>query len=262
MSEAPAIPRRLRLPLLGATRAPAAPARPRLDARALAAAARPRALWLVAPDLAAAAALAGEFPGVPELELELTDPTALIDGLSNMSSAPGPEGQPGILTVAGKRVTRVVVADPAAAEVLLAAGLDLDVVLLLSRAAEAWLLALPHAPARLVLRQPARERLTESAELDLDLPAFFAAFRHPVAVEGVPACIVGRPPRERPPVFDAAQLGPDGGLEIFRYARRFIDDGFHVKSLRCKTCSYDHGCRGMHINYVRAHGFAAMRPVL
>ncbi|MBZ5711734.1 radical SAM protein [Nannocystis pusilla] len=256
----PAPPRRLRLPLLGAgPPVPQAPARPRLDARALAAAARPRALWLVAPDLAAAEALAAEFPAVPEIELELADPTALLARLSDMSHAPGPEGQP--LTLAGKRVTRVVVADPAAAEALLAAELDLDVVLLLSRAAEPWLLALAQAPARLVLRQPARERLTESAALDLDLPAFFAAFRPPVPVEGVPACVLGRPPRARPAVFDAAQLGPDGGLEIFRYARRFIDDGFQVKSLRCKTCSFDHGCKGMHINYVRAHGFAAMRPV-
>ncbi|MCY1058267.1 radical SAM protein, partial [Nannocystis sp. SCPEA4] len=259
MSSPPAAPRRLRLPLLGAgPSVPQAPARPRLDARALAAAARPRALWLVAPDLAAAEALAAEFPAVPELELELADPASLLSRLSDMSLSSGPEGQ---LTLAGKRVTRVVLADPAAAEALLAAGLDLDVVLLLSRAAEPWLLALAQAPARLVLRQPARERLTESAALDLDLPAFFAAFRHPVPVEGVPACVLGRPPRARPPVFDAAQLGPDGGLEIFRYARRFIDDGFRVKSLRCKTCSYDHGCKGMHINYVRAHGFAAMRPV-
>ncbi|WP_434416081.1 radical SAM protein [Nannocystis pusilla] len=253
-------PRRIRLPLLGAgPSVPAAPARPRLDARALAAAARPRSLWLVAPDLAAADALAAGFPDVPELELELADPAALLARLSDMSSATCPEGQPVVL--AGKRLTRVVVADPAAAAALLDLNLDLDVVLLLSRAAEPWLLALDRAPPRLVLRQPARERLTESAELDLDLVAFFAAFRHPVPVEAVPACVLGRPPRERPAVFDAAQLGPDGGLEIFRYARRFIDDGFCVKSLRCKTCSYDHGCKGMHINYVRAHGFAAMRPV-
>ncbi|MDC0718999.1 radical SAM protein [Nannocystis bainbridge] len=250
-------PRRFRLPLLGAG-ASQPPARPRLDARALAAAARPRALWLVAPDLAAAEALAADYPEVPELELELADPAALIARLSHMSSTTGPEGQP---SIAGKRLVRVVVADPAAAAALLDLPLDLEVVLLLSRAAEAWLLALEAAPPRLVLRQPARERLTESAELDLDLPAFFAALRPPVPVEAVPACIAGRPPRERPPVFDAAQLGPDGGLEIFRYARRFIDDGFHVKSLRCKTCSHEHVCKGMHINYVRAHGFAAMQPV-
>ncbi|MCY1069308.1 radical SAM protein [Nannocystis sp. RBIL2] len=256
----PAAPRRIRLPLLGAGPSlPTAPARPRLDARALAAAAKPRSLWLVATDLATAEAIAADFPDVSELELELADPAALLARLSDISSATCPEGQPAVL--AGKRLTRIVVADPAAAAALLDLNLDLDVVLLLSRAAEPWLLGLDRAPPRLVLRQPTRERLTESAELDLDLVAFFAAFRHPVPVESVPACVLGRRPRERPSVFDAAQLGPDGGLEIFRYARRFIDDGFHVKSLRCKTCSYDHGCKGMHINYVRAHGFAAMRPV-
>lgn len=270
-SPRPGPPRRLRLPLLGAgPSVPAAPARPRLDARAVAAAARPRALWLVAPDLAAAEALAGEFPDVRELELELADPAALLARLEDMSRetptsgalAPDPAASDRPeATLAGKRLTRVVVADPAAAAGLLALPFDFEVVVLLSRACDAWLRSLPHAPPRLVLRQPARERLTESAELDLDLPAFFAEFRHPVAVEGVPACVLGRPPRARPAVFDAAQLAPEGGLEIFRYARRFIDDGFHVKSLRCKTCSYDHGCKGMHINYVRAHGFALMRPV-
>jgi hypothetical protein len=205
--------------------------------------------------------LGGGFPDIPELELELADPRGLLARLQDMSSASCPEGQLTPLHLAGKRLTRVVVADPDAAAALLAAPLDLEVVLLLSRAGEAWLRGLESAPPRLVLRQPTRERLTESAAQDLDLRAFFAEFRLPVPVEGVPACVLGRPPRARPAVFDAAQLAPEGGLEIFRYARRFIADGFYVKSLRCKTCSQAPVCSGMHINYVRAHGFAAMQPV-
>lgn len=259
---APAAPRRLRLPVLGGRPpAPSAPVAERLPAPVLAEAAGVRALWLVAPELARAEQVAASFPGVPELELELADARALVARCRELSSATCPGDPPVTVTIADKRLVRVVVADPDDAAALLAAPVDLEVVLLLSKRAEPWLLALSSAPPRLVLRQPAHERLTESAARDLDLPRFFAAFTPPVPVEGVPACVLGRPPRARPALFDAAQLAPDGGLEIFRYARRYIADGFHVKSLRCRTCSYDPVCSGMHINYVRAHGFGLMRPV-
>lgn len=238
----------IRLPILGRG-APVATATP---PAALAAEAGAERLWVVADGLAAAEAIAAGFAGVPALELELADNAALIAAL---------RGQVGAATLAGKRLARVTVADPADAAALLAMPLDLEVALLLSRRAEPWLRSLAAAPPRLVLRQPSHERLTESAALDLDLPEFFAGFALPIPVEGVPACVLGRPPRARPAVFDAAQLTPEGRLEIFRYARRYIAEGFAVKSLRCRTCSQDPVCSGMHINYVRAHGFSAMRPV-
>jgi hypothetical protein len=56
-------------------------------------------------------------------------------------------------------------------------------------------------------------------------------------------------------------MTPDGQLEIFRYTRRFIRDHYWVKSLRCKTCVHAESCEGLPVNYVRAHGFAAMQPV-
>jgi hypothetical protein len=54
---------------------------------------------------------------------------------------------------------------------------------------------------------------------------------------------------------------PDGHLEIFRYTRRYILDHYRVKSLRCGTCTKREGCEGLHINQVRAHGFAWMQPI-
>jgi hypothetical protein len=51
-------------------------------------------------------------------------------------------------------------------------------------------------------------------------------------------------------------------VEIFRYTRRYILDGYYTKSLRCKSCIHDAECQGMHINYVRAHGYAVMQPIL
>jgi hypothetical protein len=220
---------------------------------ALAREAGARALWVVAPDLASARACATQFSEVPALELELDDSRELL------ALGAGPEGQ---VTIDGKRLTRVLVREAAEAEALLAMPGDFEVVLPLARATAPWLLALREAPPRLRLRQPTHERLTGSAAEDLDLPAFFAAFTLAVPVEDVPACILGRAPRVRPTVLDGAMLTGEGRVEIFRYARRYVLDRFYTKSLRCKTCIHDATCRGLHINYVRSHGYAMMKPVL
>jgi len=220
---------------------------------ALAAEARAAALWLVAPDLASAVVAAQAFPEVAGLELELADVRGIL------ALQPGPEGQ---VMVGGKRVVRVVVRSADDAAALLAGTGDFEVALALSRATAPWLCLLKEAPARLVLWQPTHEKLTESAAEDVDLPAFFREFTLVVPVEGVPACVLGRAPRTRPAVLDAAMLTPDGRVEIFRYARRYVLDRFRSKSLRCKPCTERDRCGGLHINYVRAHGYAAMQPIL
>jgi hypothetical protein len=134
----------------------------------------------------------------------------------------------------------------------------------LSKDVEAWLLELvgkPEVSKRLALRQPTYERMTESAERDLDLPVFFSQFRHALPVDDVPSCVLGRPARKRRDMLDTSMLNLDGKLEIFRYIKRYILDRYWRKSLRCKTCVYNQDCRGMHISYIRAHGFALMQPV-
>ena len=249
--------RALRLPIVGS----APPARPGPRAAELAAAAGVGTLWIVAPDLARALAVAESLPGAATLELELDDPAALVAACAEAARAAPSPALPAPIVIGGRRVRRVVVAAATDAAALLALPIDVEVALLLSRASEGWLRGLAAAPARLALRQPTHARVSQAAASDLDLAEFFAAFTLPVPVEGVPACVLGRPPRARPAVFDGAQLAPGGGIEIFRYARRFVAEGFHVKSLRCKTCSENHGCSGMHINHVRARGFAAMRPI-
>jgi hypothetical protein len=57
-------------------------------------------------------------------------------------------------------------------------------------------------------------------------------------------------------------MAPEGGLEIFRYARRYIQEHYRARSLRCKPCVHHDRCEGMHINYIRAHGYGVMQPVL
>jgi len=202
-----------------------------------------KVLWVKAPNVARAKTALERFPDLARLELELDD----VDGVSG--------------TLDGRVVERVVVRRAAQAAELLARDESFEVVLDLTRENEAWLRALEAAPPRLVLRQPTYERLTESAEHDLDLRAFFQAFRHEVPVEEVPACLSGRPPRERPRVLDTAMMSADGRVEIFRYTRRYLLEHYRTKSLRCSTCVHDQGCDGLHVNFVRAHGYQVMEPV-
>lgn len=138
---------------------------------------------------------------------------------------------------------------------------DVEVVLTLSNDVAAWLLTLQSAPTpRFALRQPTWERLTQSKERDVDLQAFFAKLAFDVPAEGVPKCVSAsaRPTRK---VYDTAMGTSDGKLEAFRYVQRYILDGYRTKSLRCSTCVHESTCEGLHVNYIRAHGFDAMQPV-
>jgi len=161
----------------------------------------------------------------------------------------------------GRSLTRAIATTPAQAEALLAIPAAFEVVVRLERGTAPWLLSLAAAPARLALLQPSYERLSEAAHRDVDLSDFFARFRHPVPVDGVPACLTGRPERGRPAVLDTAMRDGDGRLEIFRYAKRFVAEHYRTKSLRCRGCVHDGVCRGLHVNQVRAHGYSVMRPV-
>ena len=132
----------------------------------------------------------------------------------------------------------------------------------LTQATAPWLLSLTEAPPNLALYQPTYERLTENGAHDVDLREFFDAFRHAVPVEGVPACVTGRAPRVRKETLDTTMMLPRGALEIFRYAKRYILEHYRTKSLRCRGCAHAAGCDGLHVNYVRAHGYGAMRRAL
>jgi MoaA/NifB/PqqE/SkfB family radical SAM enzyme len=210
----------------------------------LVAAAKPKAVWVVAPHVEAARSALAAYPGVEAVELELEEYRGL---------EPGP--------FAGKRVVRCVAASSEQARALLEVPGDFEVALLLTRESAEWLKTLPSIPPRLVLKQPTHERLTESKEHDVDLRAFFAGFKHEVPTEGIPACVTGRAPRERPVVLDSAMMTPEGGLEIFRFTKRYILERYWTKSLRCKGCRFEAKCEGMHVNYVRAHGYGVMQPV-
>ncbi|MFV8753193.1 radical SAM protein [Nannocystaceae bacterium ST9] len=240
--------RKLHLPLLGGGFAQAKPTYRPIPEQIERAGAR--ALWLIAADLEHARRAALElFAPTDQLELSLDDYAGLAEALDG-------EGR-----LFGKSLTRVIVRTQADAEAMLALPHAFEVCVELSKQVEAWLLSLETAPARLALRQPTHERLTESAEHDVDLTEFFRRFTHALPVDDVPSCVIGRPARARRETLDTGMMRLDGKLEIFRYIKRYILDRYWSKSLRCKTCVYERDCRGMHISYIRAHGFAAMKPV-
>jgi hypothetical protein len=229
-----AAPDRVSLPMAGAARPLAPVPGPELLGE--------RSLLVRARDLSAARVVVADYaPRVVRLELD--DYTGLDRG-----------------TLEGVPIESVVVDNVAAAESLLALEAGFEVIVLLDATTAAWLRDLPAPSPRLVIRQPTYERLTEAADRDVDLRAFFAALDAPIPAEGVPRCITenARPSAD---TMDTAMMTPEGQLEIFRFTKRFILEHYRVKSLRCATCTHEPECRGMHVNYVRAHGFDLMQPV-
>lgn len=197
---------------------------------------------VIAPSLAAAREALAPFSGVEAIELELES----YQGLASDHAL----------------VSRAVASSPEQIEELLAIEASFEVLVLLTRDNAVWLEA--HAAEvgpRMAIRQPSYERLTEATERDIDAPAFFRRFSPEVPVEGLPACVIGRAPRERVSTLDTAMMRPDGHLEIFRYAQRYIIDGYRSKSLRCRECAHEGTCAGLHINQVRAHGYSWLEPV-
>lgn len=201
-----------------------------------------KTVWLVAPTVAEAQR-AIQGLDVEAVELELADSSGIEE------------------TLGGVAVTRVLVKTVQDAQALLEMDATFEVAVTLSKSTAQWLLSLDEAPPRLCIVQPSHDRLTTAASEDVELAAFFEDFALSTPVEGVPKCIASERARATPSTLDAAMMTPEGELEIFRFARRYVQSDYRVKSLRCKTCKYVGTCEGLHVNYVRAFGFAALQPV-
>jgi MoaA/NifB/PqqE/SkfB family radical SAM enzyme len=208
-------------------------------------------LRVCAKDMARAGAVLARFPALRSIELELDS----YEGLANALEDGG--------ALEGRVLARARARTVAQVEELLAVPAFFEIAVDLTKETAPWLLALS-ASDRISIRQPNHERLTEAAEDDVDLGAFFAAMKLELPVENVPACILGRRPREEAKTLDTAMMGAGGkgGFEIFRFTRRYILEHYRTKSLRCKECVENERCTGMHINAVRAHGYGQMRPLL
>lgn len=210
-------------------------------------------LHVAAPDLGRAAGVIARFPRLSRVELRLADHAGLGEALDRAATGEGP--------LAGRQLTRVEASTSVQARALLAIEGDFEVCVDLTKETAAWLATFGKAPGRLALRQPSYERLSEAAANDVDLRPFLARLDPSVPVEGVPACILGRLPRTIAPTLDTTMRRADGRLEIFRFTRRYIDDRYRTKAQRCADCTENERCDGLHINSVRAQGYAVMQPL-
>ena len=184
-----------------------------------------------------------------EIELELDD----YAGLEAAIVADG--------TLFGKTLTRCYTDSAETMTRLLGLDAGFEVAVFLTRTTEPAVLALGAPPARLVLVQRNYDLVSDAHANDVDTKAFFAAYTAPIPVENVPTCILGREPRRHPRRLDVAMLGSDSRIDMTAYTKRYVADAYYTKALRCGRCSENATCRGVHVNWVRAHGFAALEPL-
>jgi MoaA/NifB/PqqE/SkfB family radical SAM enzyme len=203
---------------------------------------------IVAASLAEAEPIA-QAAGPDAVELELASYAGLADRLGAGDR------------LFGKHLVRCYVDSAEDLTALLGVGEAFEVVALLSKATEAAVRALVPPPPRLALAQPNHDRVSAAHERDVDLTAFFASYPHALPVENVPACILGRAPRPHPRTLDVGMLGADGRIDMTAYAQRYVADAYYTKAVRCATCTENASCRGVHVNWVRAHGFAPLHPI-
>jgi molybdenum cofactor biosynthesis enzyme MoaA len=56
-------------------------------------------------------------------------------------------------------------------------------------------------------------------------------------------------------------LDEHGKMKVSPYVQRYIMGEYYKKSVRCRGCTFDAECKGMHIQYLRSHGFRALQPI-
>ena len=197
-------------------------------------------LRLRARDVAEAEAALARLPGgaTAGLELELERPGPLPPALAG-------------------RVRRAVVRTAAQLDAALDLG-GVAVEVPLSRAtAPLAARALAEAPERVLLRWPGRALLSEVVAEGLP-PAEVARLARDARAEGIARCLAPRSERPRA-VLAEAWLRPDGGLDLFPFAERYLREEDRTRALRCAGCPEAGACPGAHVNEVRAHGFGWMR---
>ncbi len=82
-----------------------------------------------------------------------------------------------------------------------------------------------------------------------------------LATTDIPACAGGRPGCADVDLLEPGVLDAQGRLEPFGFAEHYILNHYYTKSRRCGACAHDATCRGHHVNYIRAFGYAVQRPL-
>jgi hypothetical protein len=191
----------------------------------------------------------GSLPG-REATLELEDGRGLSDA--------------GALAAAGLPVRRIASESAAVLDEALSLPID-EVEVAPGRATEAWLARNRGvARPRIVVRPAPRARLSLCREHDLE-PARLSALLEgsEVFVEDLPPCLAGhRPSRFTPPVLEPETTGGLAGpVDLELLVSRFGASANRASSARCRGCALVAGCKGLHVERLRAFGLACLRPV-
>ena len=207
------------------------------------------ALWVRAPS----ARQAGALPalGVPEI-WEL----ATLEGLAAPDGSLSPEAKQ-------HHLRRLIVRQVDDLERALSLGVP-EVKLLVDRHNWPWVAArLDALPPPLILGLYVPPRLSACVQdaLDLSDPRLWEAGVRGVAIEDFPPCITGhRALGPAPEYVDLHVVDEKGRLDPDRYVAVYLREGYRIYSLRCQECPQRRTCPGLHVNLIRAQGFAVMRP--
>lgn len=231
-------------------------------------------LDLEAPDVAAAVAEVAALPSpAPPVVLRVDDTAGLVE-----AARPGqPLGDALVRVVFWRPTQRADIAALAAARPDVAIELE-------ANAAMADVLAalaqdggdeppVPLDRTIVVVRNHDRLTKVQSAELDPTAIRDRLAALAPgaVRVRNLPPCLAGGQPPDAPPgqagdedaddALTPAIVDEEGWIAPRPFTDRFIGQHYYAKSLRCRGCVHDRGCRGLHINALRAFGFRVLQPV-
>jgi pyruvate-formate lyase-activating enzyme len=136
----------------------------------------------------------------------------------------------------------------------------------LDRELAAWLLARPATckawGSRLVVALANHETLSASQAHDPEPQTLRKLARLGVTVKNVPACVAGAPTEAGDhQCLDAKLLDGAGDLHLDRYVHHYTVREYYAKSVRCGLCAKADSCHGLHINYLRNHGFGILAPL-
>ncbi len=214
---------------------------------------KPERMWLVARDAADAdIALA-------ETSFDDADVTVQLD-----------HGQDPTPIFGHDRVTRLVIdsVDDAPRYLVGAAKVPepMEVEVLINRPLATWLLARPATlrswGERLIITLPDHEYLSGSQQLDPAPETLARLAAGGARLKNVPRCVAGTEVMAHDhALLDASMLDRGGDLDLDRYVHHFITSEYYAKSLRCHRCAKFDRCKGLHVNYLRNHGFRILTPL-
>ena len=197
------------------------------------------------------------------------NPYAALEDLQ-LVAEPRDESTVGQLLEEGQ-VKRVVASSVATLETALAAappsnGAELEV--RLDAATSAWLLEQAERldpwiqAGRIVANLPNFEYVSEERDNGVTPETLTALAAAGYRMMNVAACIAGSQ-GEPGGHHELARgmLDAQGNMQVSEYVQRYIMGEYYRKSRRCGDCALTSTCRGMHINFLRSHGFRVLNPV-